>query len=250
MADCEAVRYEDPYSFKKAEDFFADFDGKGASWVKHPESIEYRKTDNYVNNKLLAHCYRGRVFRFDTGGLLLIQFLRPRVWRLRFDEKHTTSTEFSDYNSQILVQDTGTRLVDSLDHAEEVEWDVELEDDPQSEHIVLMSVLKERSPAHAGGYIRTPQVKLFIQRDPFRITATRWVGTSPAFFSLPNLEDAINSHDSEDEEVEAVIWRTKERGFQYGQGAVVLTVERTPTARYVGFGEQGGVNFVKVRFPG
>lgn len=234
MADAEAVRYRDPYSFQKAEDFFADFDGKGAPWVKHPETIEYREQDNYTNGKLLDVCYRGRVFRFDTGGLLLIQFLRPRVWRLRFNESHLSSSDFTDFNTQTVVQDTGIRLVDALDHAEELEWDVEIEDDPKSDHIIMYTSIKEQSHTSHGGYKRIPQVKLFIQRDPFRITATRYVGASPAFFALPTLGHAINSHQTEDEDVEAVIWRTKERGFQYGKGAVVLTVERTPTARYVG----------------
>ncbi|PNS21179.1 hypothetical protein CAC42_3517 [Sphaceloma murrayae] len=242
----DAVKYEDPIAFKKAEDFFADFDCPAKPWVKTPVSISYNKQDNYSKNELLDVCYRGRIFRFDTGGLLLIQFLRPRVWRIRFNEKHIDSSMFTDYNTRTIVRKQGKSLIQELDHAEDVDWDLELEgEDPSSEHLVLMSVIKEKAPKNPQGFVKKPCVKLWIQKENFRITATRFVGAQPAFFALPSSQAAAAAWSPPTDEVEAVIWQTKERGFQYGQGAVVLNIERTPTARYMGFGEQGGTKFIK-----
>ncbi|TKX18260.1 glycosyl hydrolases family 31 protein [Elsinoe australis] len=240
------VRYRDPYTFQKAEDFFSDFDAPAQSWVKQPTSISYTKQDNYDKNKLLDVCYRGRIFRFDTGGLLLIQFLRPRVWRIRFNEKHIDSSFFTDYNTRTIVRKQGKSLIQELDHAEDLDWDLELEGDgDSSNHLLLMSVVKKKAPNHPQGYVKQIGVKLWIQKEPFRITATRSVGASPAFFAMPDDSAHSAAWTPPTEEVEAVIWQTKERGFQYGNGAVVLSVERTPTARYMGFGEQGGTKFIK-----
>ncbi|KAF4556602.1 putative glycosyl hydrolases family 31 protein 6 [Elsinoe fawcettii] len=249
MADSwDAVKYRDPYTFQKAEDFFSDFDVPASPWVKQPTSITYSKQDNYQKNKLNDVCYRGRIFRFDTGGLLLVQFLRPRVWRLRFNEKHQDGSAFTDFNTTTMVRKQGISLIQELDHAEDTDWEVELEGtDDASEHLIFTSVIKEKAPKNPQGYIKRPCVKLWIQKDPFRITATRFVTASPSYWSLPSSGNAVAARAPSTEDVEAVIWQTKERGFQYGHGAVVLSVERTPTARYMGFGEQGGSKFIKDR---
>lgn len=236
----------DPYTFQKAEDFFADFDGVASpskSRVKHPERIGFSKQDNFVKGRLLDTCYRGRIFRFDTNALLLIQFLRPQVWRICFDEKNASGTDFTDYNTRTIVQVTTTALIQELDHAEGIEWDVELVD--TDETLVLMSVIKEKKPGAPQAYIDTPCVKLWIQKDPFKITATRCANESPSFFSLPTGKASGLSQTLPADKKEAVIWQTKERGLKYGNGAVVLSLQRTPTARFVGFREQGESSFVK-----
>lgn len=245
--DCrESVRNRDPYTFQNAEDFFADFNGVASpckSRVKHPESISFSEQDNFVKGRLLDTCYRGRIFRFDTNALLLIQFLRPQVWRICFDEKNASGTDFTDYNTQTIVQDTTTALIQELDHAEGTEWDVELVD--TDENLVLMSVTKEKKSGATQECINTPCVKLWIQKNPFKITATRFANVSPSFFSLPTGKASGLSPCLPADKDEAVIWQTKERGLKYGNGAVVLSIQRTPTARFVGFGEQGGSSFVK-----
>lgn len=43
----------------------------------------------------------------------------------------------------------------------------------------------------------------------------------------------------------AVVWQTKERGIRYQGEATVLALEKPRTARYFGWGEQGGRAFVK-----
>jgi hypothetical protein len=240
--DWDAVRFQDKYTFQKAEEFFEDFGDDAKPWVNTPESISYNEADNYVDGKLREPCYRGRIFRLDTGGLLLIQFLRPQVWRIRFNEKLLTPIEISDYNTRTIVQDTGRALIDELDHAEDIDWDVEIEDN--DDNLVLKSVIMETRPG-TSQVTKKACIKLWVQKDPFRITATRVVNTTPAFFALPTAKTGEPPRTPPEEEVEAVIWQTKERGLQYGNGAVVLAIQRTPTARYVGFGEQGGSKFIK-----
>jgi hypothetical protein len=46
-------------------------------------------------------CSHGAVFRFNDDSLLLIQFMRPRVWRIRFDPSNKSSSDFTDYNRQV-----------------------------------------------------------------------------------------------------------------------------------------------------
>ncbi|KAF2220735.1 glycosyl hydrolases family 31-domain-containing protein [Elsinoe ampelina] len=172
--------------------------------------------------------------------------MRPRVWRIRFNEKHDGGESFTDFNTATIIRKQGKDMIQELDHAEDIDWDIELEGtDDDSEHLILTSMIKTKAPKNPQGFVRTPCVKLWIQKDPFRITATRFVGATPSFFALPSSSAATAAWTPPTEEVEAVIWQTKERGFQYGNGAVVLSIERTPTARYMGFGEQGGSKFIK-----
>lgn len=140
------------------------------------------------------------------------------------------------------MQDTTTKLIDILDQAEDRKWSVQLQD--SSRYLILKSVVNDGKDAG---------LKLWIQKNPFQITATSPVKQLKPFLTLPvddvpiNLvnglaNDAVNGYEKAGE---AVIWQTKVRGFRYGYGAVVLSIQKTPTAKYVGFGEQGGKRFAK-----
>ncbi len=142
------------------------------------------------------------------------------------------------------MQDTATDLIKNLDDAEEVSWHVELQD--TSDYYILKSVTD-------SGADRTSTVKLYIKKRPFQIIATSYVTKLSPFLAVPDIDvpngvpnGVTNGNASSDDgATEAVIWQTKECGLHYGHGAVVLFVQKTPTARYVGFGEQGGKNFAK-----
>jgi hypothetical protein len=43
----------------------------------------------------------------------------------------------------------------------------------------------------------------------------------------------------------AIIWKTKPRGLKYTSSATILTLEKSVTADYMGFGEQGGKSLFK-----
>lgn len=95
------VKGRDPYSFKKAEDFFHGLDNDEAN-TKQPQTVFYRESDQQLKNgepnPVSSH---GRVFRFDDDGLLLVQFMRPRVWRIRFDANNKVGADFTDYNTYV-----------------------------------------------------------------------------------------------------------------------------------------------------
>lgn len=90
----------DPFTFQPADDFFADLDA-GAVPTHRPASVSYHATDqtpkpgstNPVSQKY------GRIFRFDDGKYLVIQFLRPRVWRIRFNPRWSEASDYTDFNT-------------------------------------------------------------------------------------------------------------------------------------------------------
>ena len=90
------AKYRDHYIFLEAGEFFNDF----AKEAHVPESIAYYDTDQYDDEpSALKPSYKhGRIFRFDDGKLLHVQFIRPRVWRIRFGA-HFTKNDYTDYNT-------------------------------------------------------------------------------------------------------------------------------------------------------
>jgi hypothetical protein len=95
----EQAKFRDPYIFKKAEDFFYDIDTSG-SGLKQPSKLSYREDDQTLpDNKPNPATSHGRIFRFNDGALILIQFMRPRVWRIHFDPKANSGSQYSDFNS-------------------------------------------------------------------------------------------------------------------------------------------------------
>lgn len=94
------VKLRDHYKFRKANEFFEnDIDGSG-SGVRQPKTISFKEEDQKLpdgqNNPACSH---GRIFRFNDGSLLLVQLLRPKVWRIRFDPDNKKGADFSDYNT-------------------------------------------------------------------------------------------------------------------------------------------------------
>lgn len=99
MDDFEATKLRDPYIFVKADDFFNGLDAPSSD-VKQPATISYKEEDQLLENgKGNPACSHGKIFRFNDGALLLIQFMRPRVWRIRFDPNNQKGSDFTDYNT-------------------------------------------------------------------------------------------------------------------------------------------------------
>lgn len=100
------AKLRDHYIFKKAEDFFEEVkvDGLKPAFTQ-PKIITYDDNDQFKDGSPNPACSHGRVFRFNDGkdgnkgSCLLIQFLRPRVWRIRFNPEKKSDPGFSDYNT-------------------------------------------------------------------------------------------------------------------------------------------------------
>lgn len=101
MGDFEATKLRDPYIFQKADDFFRDIDTLNSD-VKQPATVSYLESDQLLSDGTKnPACSHGAVFRFDDNSLLLVQFMRPRVWRIRFDPSNKNGSDFTDYNTQV-----------------------------------------------------------------------------------------------------------------------------------------------------
>ncbi|KAK5651788.1 hypothetical protein OQA88_11655 [Cercophora sp. LCS_1] len=236
------VKLRDPYIFKKAEDFFGETDH--ASGLRQPAKVSYEPGDQLgVDGKTNPATSHGRIFRFNDGTLILIQFMRPRVWRIRFDPNATAGSDYTDYNSRTIIEDTLSKLIAVLDAVEGVNWAVELVEDPQ--YYILQSVIDPK------GRDRKVDVQLWIRRDPFQITAVRVLSSLQPAEKIPELQ-VLNTSNVQQLALQtanggasAIIWKTKPRGLAYRDNATILAVEKSITADFIGFGEQGGKNLFK-----
>lgn len=237
--DGDHPKHRDPYRFIPADDFFESLSNP-ASGTKQPDSIAFDPEDQLdVNRKPNKACDHGRIFRLNTGGVLLIQFMRPLVWRIRFNPHYAAGHQFTDFNTRTIIQGRLQKMISILDKAEGINWSVKF-DDKNPRYFTLDSVIKRPDGSETLG------VRLWIQRNPFRITATRKIRTA----------DALNISEKDEEDLpipvgapapsgDAIIWQTKKKPLQYQTDATVLAVEKPDPAKFLGFGEQGGKHLFK-----
>jgi hypothetical protein len=241
-------KIQDPYIFKPAEWFFKEIaSGKPVT----PHTILYEESDQQADGIPLPVTSHGRIFRFnDQLGFLLIQFMRPQVWRITFHSANKSPEDFTDYNSRTIVQDTLTKTIEILDLTEGLSWHVELIR-PNDEYWVLQSVLGSES---VDDPTRRVIVQLWIERNPITITAVRAIRTPglmkqlPKFSATPDVDLEVMKKlkvDTPPNSQIAVIWRTKNNPLQWLGNATVLSIEKPPSAKYTGFGEQGGRRLFK-----
>jgi hypothetical protein len=147
--------------------------------------------------------------------------------------------------SRTIVKDTLSSLIATLDELENVDWAVEVVEDPR--YIILQSVMNPKASN------RRVQLQIWVQRDSFQITAVRVLESSPPVEKLPELQTADAGTAKQLElpisrgAQAAIIWRTKPRGLQFSGTATFLSAEKSVTADFMGFGEQGGQNLFKKR---
>ena len=147
--------------------------------------------------------------------------------------------------SRTIVQDTLSNLITILDKSESIDWRVELIQDPR--YLILQSVINPTQ------HDRRVELQLWIQRDPFQITAVRVLESLPPAIGLPQTQsldidvlEKLRLATSAGAQG-AVVWRTKPRGLRYQERSVILAVEKSVTADFMGFGEQGGKGLFKRR---
>ena len=108
-------------------------------------------------------------------------------------------------------------------------------------------VLQSRVRQHNGTW--TISTQLWIQLQPFRISAVQSLETLSQWQGLHRFElSESNAHvrlPASPGSRPTVVWQTKERGVRYQGSATVLSLEKPSTARYFGWGEQGGSSFIK-----
>lgn len=146
-------------------------------------------------------------------------------------------------NSRTIVRDTLSGLISTLDSIEGITWATELIEDPR--YLIFQSVLDPDSPN------RKVELQLWIQRNPFQITAVRVLESLPPAERLPESQSVdVNtlgklSLTNVKGAQSAVIWKTRPRGLRYTSRATILAIEKSVTADFMGFGEQGGKHLFK-----
>jgi len=97
----ESVKARDPYLFIPADEFFQQVEQ--SIGTRQPSSVKLLDEDQLLADGKTPNpvTYRGRIFRFNDGTLLLVQFIRPQVWRIRFSVVNKTGDDFTDYNRYV-----------------------------------------------------------------------------------------------------------------------------------------------------
>ena len=126
-----------------------------------------------------------------------------------------------------------------MDIHDGLEWDVDLKS--VGDCLVLQSWVRETKSWEKA-------TELWVQGQPFQITAVQSLTTIPRWTGVSHLSSSA-SENIELQEVRgwrpSVVWQTSERGIRYQGNSTILSVEKPCTARYFGFGEQGGSSFIK-----
>ncbi|KAK0653238.1 Alpha-glucosidase 2 [Lasiodiplodia hormozganensis] len=227
--DAAHPKHYDPYRFVPADDFFENFTAKC-----QPNCVTYKPDDQLTEEKTRNPASsHGRIFRLNDDAVLLVQFIRPLVWRIQFNPSYRRGSDFTEWNTRTMLEGRLSRMIRVLDTAEDIVWDVEF-DPTHVNHFILRSVVVLKGK-------RLPVVELWIQRSPFKITAVRTIKVASPLGRPPvTIPVDIPGHSGR-----AVIWQTIENPLQYDQRSTILSVEKQPQAKYMGFGGQGGKSLFK-----
>jgi alpha-glucosidase (family GH31 glycosyl hydrolase) len=233
----------DPYTFVKAEKFF-----KSKSSFNKPWKVVTRE-----ETPTLDITKTGAVFRFNDNKLLLIQFIRPKVWKIRFDATNEKPSDYKDYNSRTIICDTLTELRQLLDGYSDggSYWTVKHSSEEESkERYCMQSVQYGTKADMENDRNGTVVVNLYIERAPFRMIAVRLLehANKSDDETIARLAGELSA---EHRMTEKIIWETTSKPLRWKQfgdtTATILTVKKPGSSKYIGFGEQGGKSLLKNR---
>ncbi|QRV90305.1 glycoside hydrolase family 31 protein [Ceratobasidium sp. AG-Ba] len=231
----------DPYSYVKAEDFFNNLDSQeGGSRFRRVERVELHP-DQFGPEGEVTHpaCHHGRAFHTNGNKILLIDFVRPTAFRIRFSPKCGSLDSYLDNNSRNLVKNTMKKLVDTLDHFERLNWEVVCEDTP--EYIILES---RSIPIIPGEY----NMRIYIRKERFKIIVVQPIARRKNRDDDYLLElGAVRPQNDDTIRDAKIVWQTKVHGILYDDLATVIEVNKPSMANYLGFGEQGGRQLLKTK---
>ncbi|KAL8792282.1 MAG: hypothetical protein Q9195_005161 [Heterodermia aff. obscurata] len=221
----------DAYNFVKAEDFFRNLD-QVASGGEQASTVS-----KHLFNESLPVPERRLVLIFDNDRALSLQFVRPRVWRMQCNLHAPFEQDARETKTKHTVQPSLAKLIHVLDIHDKFEWNVELIS--TDGFLILQSSVKTYE-----SWVNVTQ--LWVQRQPFQITAyqsltniSTW--TSQFSYAVPEklkLQEVPGRRP-------LVVWQMSERGIRYQGKSTILSVQKPSTARYLGFGEQGGSSLIK-----
>nr|CAB52201.1 alpha-1,4-glucan lyase [Morchella vulgaris] len=228
----------DPLNFCKAEDYYAAAKG----WSGPQKIIRYDQTPPQGTKD--PKSWHAVNLPFDDGTMCVVQFVRPCVWRVRYDPSVKTSDEYGDENTRTIVQDYMTTLVGNLDIFRGLTWVSTLEDSGEyytfkSEVTAVDETERTRNKVGDG-------LKIYLWKNPFRIQVVRLLTPLVDPFPIPNVANATARV------ADKVVWQTSPKTFRKNLHPqhkmlkdTVLDIIKPGHGEYVGWGEMGGIEFMK-----
>ncbi len=175
-----------------------------------------------VLDQVVSHNFDGKITlsltfqRSDAQNCtMLIQFLRRDIVRVRFNPNNAEARHFTSQNTRTVVQDTLNELLEILDDVT-VEYKEQVE--PNGNRTLHLTT---------KGQDNKPFMEVVVGCNPFYIKIMKYAGDQafqvwktavPAIYYTPNKE---------------------------GDYSIIQAVEKPATAKYIGFGEQGGKELSK-----
>ncbi|KAG8720711.1 hypothetical protein FRC09_009097 [Ceratobasidium sp. 395] len=226
----------DPYSYITAEEFFKRLDANAGNEFQRIESVQLHE-----DSETHAICHHGGAFRTNNDKILIIDFVRPTSFRLRFspDPRYSDINNIWDNNTCGLVSNTMKELITVLDEFEGKEWVVNRRDNKAWDWIVLESrPNKPGNDYYMRIYVRKARFKIVaVQPIPVRDTRDdvylREFARLPISTKAPNQFDWYPDVDSPPRHAK-IVWQTKVNGILYSKMATMIEVHKPSMARYLG----------------
>lgn len=200
------------YRFVKVEEYFADY----KKWQKL-ERASFASFDKDKNTLTIA--FDNIDGEAGKSCFMLLQFLQKDIFRTRFNPLKTAD-EYTSQNTRSVVQDTYEELTRIL----EAKNPFSIKPNPLENAIEIVTY-EEKQPSP-----KKQAMKVVVTYNPFRIEVFNYT----------------NKHNSDEQEAFKV-WETEDPGIYYTFNgnekedyAIIQAIKKPATAKYIGFGEQGG----------
>ncbi|RPA94936.1 hypothetical protein L873DRAFT_1699735 [Choiromyces venosus 120613-1] len=233
---------DDPINFITAEEYYQQAHGWGG-----PTQIT-SLSEAVPSSAAQPEYWHGVTLTLDDNTLCVVQFVRPTLFRVRYDPAVRNLEEYDDANSRTIIEDYMSQLVHDLDNFLGITWKTELEESADQKYWVFSSTVtevleREGKPQY---YKVGDGMKLFIHKNPFRIQAVRVLTPLPDLYPIPGASSTTSRA------TEKIVWQTSPQTFRWNihpvvsvVKQVVLDVIKAGHGEFIGFGEQGGTSFMK-----
>ncbi len=216
MSDSISISNSSSYKFLKVEKYFADY----KKWQKLDRAVSASFDSE---NKTLAIEFGNLAGETQKSCSMLLHFLQKDIFRTRFNP-FKSAVDYSPKNTRSVVQDKLEDLRILLEKQEQFS----VEPKTTENGIELVTKYEEYGTL-------TQAMKVVVTYAPFKIEVFNYT----------------NKYNPDQQEVFKV-WGTAEPGIYYtfnGQEkedyAIIQAIEKPATAKYIGFGEQGGKSLCK-----
>ncbi|MEH2179893.1 TIM-barrel domain-containing protein [Nostoc sp.] len=227
MSDSISISNSHSYRFVTVEEFFADY----KKWHKIEKAVSVSFNEE---NKTLTIGFDNIDGEVGKRCFMLLEFLRKDIFRVRFNPFKTSDRLASDrsdsytfQNTRSVVQDTSEDLRKVLDKQEEF-W---IKSNQTDSYIELVTQYKSEFNSIKN------IMRVVVSYNFFQIQV----------FNYPNW---YNNSDEQGEEFK--VWETEQNGIYYTFNgtekedyAILQVIQKPATAKYIGFGEQGGKSLCK-----